>query len=140
MIEDALVTHLNNDTGVMSLVSAPGARFVRVFPLAIPQKTKTTEQLPCLVYAVVGETRNKTYCGTSKLVMATLSLDSYAMKLSQARQLSSAVRAAIIDFRGVMGGKVRVRDVTHEATLTLLDMEPGVMRVADTYTLWYEEE
>lgn len=136
-LEAGLVSFLSAQTAVTALI-AQGGR-VRVFPMVIPQKTKAVDQVPCVVYQVTLEERQKTFCGTQNLVMATVTLDLYALTLVQARQLSEAVRAAMVDYRGLMGD-VPVRDVTLAGALALYDMEPGLMRVMDTYNIWYEEE
>lgn len=137
MIERELVAFLSSDTTVQSLVGETDR--TRIFPHVIPQKDRVNKQVPCIVYAVISEDRQKTYCGTSKLVSVGVQLDMYAISLLAARDLSNAVRAAMVDFRGLMGGVV-VRDVTLTSGLTLYDMEPGLMRVVDTYTIWCEQE
>ncbi len=137
ILELGLVEHLISDTTVLSLV-AQGDR-KRIFPMVIPQKAKAVDQVPCVVYQITQEERQKVYCGTEKLISVTLQLDSYAVDLITARRLSAAIRAVLVDFRGLMGD-VLVRDVTLVGGLTLYDMEPGLMRVMDTYTIWYEEE
>ncbi len=137
ILETGLVQHLAADTAVLSLVGQ-GSR-VRIFPMIIPQKAKAVDQVPCAVYQVTQEERQKVYCGTQKLISVTLQMDSYAIDLGTARQLSAAIRSALLDFRGFMGD-VLVRDVTLVGGLTLYDMEPGLMRVMDTYIIWYEEE
>jgi hypothetical protein len=137
MIERGLVAHLEADTSLFSKIGQ-GDRF-RMFAQIIPQKQRAVDQVPCLVYSVTAEDRQKTYCGTQKLVMATVQFDSYAVKLSEAREVSNALRAAMIDFRGLMGDVV-VRDVSLAGSLTLYDMEPGLMRVVDTFVIWFEEE
>ena len=137
ILERGLVIHLSSPTEIIAIIGQ-GDR-VRLFPMVIPQKGPAIDQYPCVVYQVTQEERQKTFCGTQKLVSATVQLDLYALTLAQARQLSAVTRAALIDFRGMMGDVV-VRDVTLTGGLTLYDMEPGLMRVMDTYTIWFEEE
>lgn len=138
MLEQWLVDMLLAETSVISLIGESSAR-TRLHPLFIPQKDLKTKQMPCYVYAVTSESRQKTYCGTDGLVNAQLQLDSYALKLKEARELSAASRRVLVDYRGSMGG-VDVRDVTLSSSLTLQDMEPGLLRVVDTYDIWYMEE
>lgn len=137
ILEAGLVQFLSNDAGIAALVVKNA--WVRIFPLIIPQKMKAVDQLPCTVYQVTLEDRHKTFCGTQKLVMATVQFDHYALTLIGARILSKAFRDALLDYRGLMGDVV-VRDVTQAGGLPLYDMEPGLMRVMDTYNIWYEEE
>jgi hypothetical protein len=137
LLEKALVVHLRAEPSVEELVTTNGR--ARIHPLYVPQKQRDRDQMPCLVYSVVGETRGKTYCGTDRLVDVLVSLDSYAMEMSQARALSDAVRASLLDFRGLMGDLVRVRDVSFVSSIALVDMEPGLIRVNDTLSIWCEE-
>lgn len=137
MIEEGLVLHLSQDAGVSAIVVEGSHK--RIYPIVIPQKTAGRSQLPCIVYSVTGENRTKTYCGTVKVIESIIAIDCYAKSLVEARRLSIAVRRAILDFRGVMGN-VRVRDVTLTNSMTLNDMEPGLMRVADSYSIWHEQE
>lgn len=138
MIEQALFNHLTADTYVFSLIG--DSTFLRLFPLVIPEKAlKGEKRMPCAVYAVTSEQRQKTYCGTSGLVRVSVAIDSYALTLAAARELSTAIRGALIDYDGLMGAVV-VRDITLEGSLTLEEIELGLMRVADTFTFWYEEE
>lgn len=138
MIEEALKSHLTADTAVAALVVV--GDYGRIFPMVIPQKAPNGQvQMPCLVYAVVAEAHDKLYCGTSKLAQCTVSVDAYAKTMKGAREMSAAARTALIDYRGMMGS-VAVRDVSLVSSTTLVDMEPGLYRVADTFTIWYEEE
>lgn len=136
-LEEGLVSFLISQTGVTSLVAQENR--VRIFPLFIPQRTRLVDQMPCVVYQINGEERQKVYCGTESLVMATVQLDCYALTLQLARSVSNAIRSVLKDYRGLMGDVV-VRDVTLTGGLALPDMEPGLMRVVDTYTIWFEEE
>lgn len=138
MIESALFTELRNDTQVGSLVGA--ATLARIYPSFIPQQTPGGDpQYPAVVYSVLAEQHDKLYCGTSRLVKATVSIDSYAPTVVAARELSNAIRSLMIDYRGQMGGTLVVRDVSLESSIVLIDMEPGLFRVNDVYSIWYEE-
>jgi hypothetical protein len=136
-LEEALVQILSAQTSVTDQIKS-GDRF-RFFPLIIPQKAKAVDQVPCVVYQVNLEEFQKTYCGTESLTSASVQLDHYALKLADARRLSDACRVALVDFRGTVGSIV-IRDVTIVNGLTLYDHDPGLMRVMDTYTIWFEKE
>jgi hypothetical protein len=137
MLERWLVSILTSNTAVTAMVQS-GSR-ARIFPLIVPQKKKLVEQMPCVVYTVSSEDRQKTYCGTQKLLNAAIQLDHYALTLEEARRLSFAVRAVLIDFIG-SDDSIVVRDVALTGSFATYDMDPGLMRVVDTYTIWYEEE
>lgn len=137
MLEEALFAYLSADTTLLALVGQ--GSLVRVFPHVIPQKRPAVEQMPCVVYSVTGEVRGRTLCGVDGLVQATVQIDCHGKTLRSAREVSAAVRPLMVDYRGAMGDLV-VRDVSLDTSVTLNDMEPGLMRVLDSYTVWYEEE
>jgi hypothetical protein len=56
----------------------------------------------------------------------------------EASELADAVRAALLGYRGLMGG-VQVRDVSLDSETTLDDIEPGLYRVAQFWLIWHEE-
>jgi hypothetical protein len=112
----------------------------RVYPLVIPQKVPGgAAQVPCVVYAYQSIDRQTTYCGVSGLARATMMLDCYATTYDEARDLAAAVFAVLTDFRGMLGGVTAVRTATLETELDLEDPEPGLYRVMQTWTIWYEE-
>lgn len=137
MIEKALFDFLTADTTFLSLVSS--GSHVRIYPLVIPQKTGVRAQMPCVVYAVTADSRQKTYCGTSKLVEVSVSIDCYGSTMKQARDLATELRSLLLDYRGFMGSTY-VSDVSLINSISLPDMEPGLYRVSDTYSVWYKEE
>lgn len=135
MIEKALPAFLGSDAAIQGLVKE--GSIVRIFPLIIPQKRPAKDQMPCIVYTISGEQRQKTYCGTSPLIQVLFSLDLYALTAIQARELSTVVRNRLLDYRGPMG-ELLVSDVTLDNSMTQYDMEPGLMRVIDMYSMWYQ--
>jgi hypothetical protein len=135
MIEKALVDYLGSIPEITALISEDGD--VRIFPLIIPQK-RIKAQMPCIVYSLTNESRSKTYCGTTGTIEVTIGIDCYAPKLSVARNLNVQLRRALLDYRGAMGDAL-VKDVTLNSSMSLADTEPGLMRVADIYSIWYRE-
>jgi len=135
MIEAALASFLREDAAVAALLTV--GEHSRIFPLVIPQKIAGRPQVPCLVYAVTGENRNKTFCGTIGLSEIIVALDSYASTVLAARNLSNVVRAALLDYRGAMGS-FNVKDVSLISSIVLPDMDPGLFRVSDTVSIWCE--
>lgn len=139
MISKALFSHLSNDPVVGPLVANGNA--YRIFPHHIPQQAGGgLPRVPCIVYGIAGQVRTKTYCGTSRLIQSSISIDNYATTMAGAEDLSAAVRDSLIDFRGLMGNQLRVRDVSLEGSLSLDDMEPGLFRVSQTFEFWHVEE
>lgn len=137
MLEKDLFDFLSADTAILSKVG-DGTR-ARIFPLFIPQKKNMQDQMPCIVYTITSEQRQQTYCGTSPLVQLSVSFDLYAATADKARELSDAVRALLIDYRGMIGD-MNVRNVSLDNSMTQYDMDPGLMRVIDMYTIWYQKE
>jgi capsular polysaccharide biosynthesis protein len=134
MIAESLHAYLSGHAGVSVLVGS------RVFPLMIPQHVynEATKQ-PCLVYQLIGTTRDLTFCAVDQLVSGSYQIDAYARKYKQANELARAVRAALIDFSGLMGD-THVRRIMLDTEQDLLDPEPGLYRVSQTYTIWYLEQ
>lgn len=133
----ALFELLAADTAILSLIGT--ADVTRIFPMIVPQKQPAITQMPCLVYTITGEDRSKTYCGTIPLISVTVQLDSYGVRLAEAYAVSDAVKNRLMDYRGPAGDIV-ISDVALTGRLTAYDMEPGLMRVVDLYTIWYMEE
>lgn len=107
----------------------------RVFGVVRPRNTP----LPQVLITRVTTTRQNTICGTSTLVSCDLQIDSFALQGQDAWQLATLVRRALMDFSGTMGAtSVNKIFLTNEFPLT--DPEPGVLRVTQTYNVWYYEE
>lgn len=136
----SLIELLSSDTQLLSLIGEGDV--ARIFPLIIPQKRAVQRQLPCIVYTLTGEDRAKTYCATLPLVRAEMQFDSYGMTLDGAggaTDVSSALQGALLDFRGHVGN-ITIADVALNGRMTAVDMEPGLMRVVDMYSIWYTED
>ena len=137
MIHEGLFAYLAADAGVLAYVD--NGNVVRIFRQVIPQKIpEGVPRVPCLVYERSGVERQVTYCGTSGLVRSTFSIDSYAVKSSIAHELAAAVRDALLDYRGVMGG-IAVSFCSLENEFDLQDIEPGLYRVVQSWSIWHEE-
>lgn len=136
MINEAVYQHLVATAGVAALVGT------RIHPLVIPQRIAATSQrVPAVVYSISGVDRAVSYCGTDRLVRSTLGIDCYAAGYDAARALATAVRTALVDFSGPMGSAtvVPVRTCNIETEFDLMDIEPGLYRVSQQWTIWHEE-
>lgn len=112
----------------------------RVFPQVIPQKVPGgAAQIPAVVYERRVVQRQVTYCGTSGLVRTTVSLDCYAASYDEAQDLAAAVRGALIDYSGLLGGIVDVRAASLDTEFDVQDFEPGLYRVSQSWTFWHTE-
>lgn len=129
MIEAALFTYLTAvGSGVRDLVST------RVYPMLAAQNGAT----PFVVYQRIGAERHVTSCGQANLTSAFIQIDSYAREYGDAKALAHAVQERIANFHGTMGS-VEVKKAFLTTELDLLDVEPGLYRVSQTYTVWFVE-
>ena len=132
MIQEGLFDHLTDDPSVAALAGE------RVYPLMIPQHVyNEATKLPCVVYARVSVDQPINTCGAEGLAGTLFRIDSYARGYGLACQLGAAVRDALVNHRGPMG-TVYVSRVNLETELDLLDVEPGLYRVSQTYSIWHE--
>lgn len=134
MIEQGLHAYLTTEPGVASFVGN------RVFPLMIPQHVyDEATRLSCLVYSKVSDIRGITFCGTDTVPATSYQIDCYAASFLKSKQLAAAVRSALIDFGGMWNGTT-IKNVHLETEFDLLDPEPGLFRVSQSYRIWHVEE
>lgn len=130
MIEQAVAEILLLDAGVQAVVGE------RIHPLVIPQGERGIAAMPCLVYQVITRERRKTRCGTSALVKTSLQIDAYGRSYAQCKSASETCVAALLDFRGSAAG-VSIQDVALGTEIDLIDPEPGLYRVSNTFDIWH---
>jgi hypothetical protein len=135
MIQSALVARLESVSGVTSIAAD------RIYPLMIPQHvySEATKQ-PCIVYTRTNVQRRPTFCTSVGLIATGFRVDSYARTYVQAVELAAAVKTALIDFTGSWGSPAQtISRVMLDNEFDLLDPEPGLYRVSQTYTVWHIE-
>lgn len=138
MLHSALKAELVANTGTNAYI---GGTPDRVFPLVIPQQVpRGTQTTPCVVYEQRERREGVSYCGSDGLVRTVLALDSYSTEYDEAKALAKAVRHALADFRGQLGGIVEVRAATLESEFDVQDFEPGLFRVNQTWVFWHVED
>ncbi len=138
MLHEALKAELIANTGTNAYI---GGTPNRVFPLVIPQQVpRGTQTTPCVVYEQRDCRRAISYCDTDKLVRTTIVLDCYSTEYDEAKALAQAVRLALIDFFGLLGGIVLVRAASLESEFDVQDFEPGLFRVNQTWVFWHVED
>lgn len=132
LLHEALKLHLEADT------QFAGANF---YYLIIPQAaTQLHERTPCVVFNRNGVERGVSYCETDRKIKSSISLDCYAKSYTAARSLARVVRESLIDFRGQLGGSLPVRAASLVNEFDLVDIEPGLFRVSQTWDIWHVEE
>lgn len=140
MIQEGLYAYLSQNAGVSALVST------RIYPIVIPEQAyaDATRQ-PCIVYSFDGKERQVRFSGTDSLVAASVQIDCYARTYASAHAVALAVRTAMVDYSGIWTGTGSpqssndIKKVFIENEFDLMDIEPGLYRVSQTYTIWYDE-
>lgn len=132
-IKVALSTFLRTESSITAIAGD------NVYPEVIPEQDfDAASKRPCLVWGRQSVDRTKTFCGTIALVRSTFSIDAYARTSQRAEELAQAVRASLTDYKGDMHG-VLISDVALQSDFDLLDLEPGLFRVALSFDIWHAE-
>ena len=132
-IKTALSTFLRTDVGITAIAGD------NVYPEVIPEQDfDAATKRPCRVWSRQGAERTKTFCGTIPLVRSTFSIDAYARTSQRAEELAQAVRSSLTDYKGDMYG-VFISDVSLSSDFDLMDLEPGLFRVALSFDIWHAE-
>jgi Protein of unknown function (DUF3168) len=134
LLHEAIKQHLQSDTSVEALL---GGRFYYVI---VPQSYVGTERMPCVVFNRSGVERQVRYCGTDGMIKTSFTLDCYALRYTSVRALANEVRKSLIDFRGLLGGLLSVSAASIVNEFDLLDIEPGLFRVSQSWDFWHIEE
>lgn len=133
MIEQDIFGKLRDDTAVSALIAG------RVFPVQISQSPgQTHSKTPCVVFTLISETRTLTVCDAASSVEGTYQIDSISKSYFEAKEIAGAVRLCLNSFTGLMGG-TPVDRVSLETAQDLIETEPGLYRVSQTYVFYYQE-
>lgn len=136
----AIKAELLGHTATQSFLAGDTGQFDRVFPGVIPQKkVNGPPQHPCVTYTQSNVDRQVLSCGTDGTVETLMQLDCVALRYDEAHELADAVRGVLLDFRGMLGGIVRVRAASLSSESDLSDIEPGLYRVTQTWAIWHRE-
>lgn len=130
LLHEAIKLHLEADTQFTA----------GFFYIIIPQATPVQQRVPCVVFNRGNVDRQVRYCGTDGVIRTSVTLDCYAISYTAARALATVVRESLIDFRGLLGNSLMVRAASLEGEFDLLDIEPGLFRVSQSWNIWHEEE
>jgi len=83
--------------------------------------------------------RQELFCGVSPLAMADMQIDAYGITPDDAWTVAHALRLLLKDFSGNMGATV-VEKIFLINEFPMVDPDPGVIRVLQTYNFWYVED
>jgi len=134
LLHEALKSHLQSDTSVEALL---GGRF---YYIIVPQSYAGAERMPCVVFNRGSVERHVRYCGTDGVIKTSFTLDCYALRYTSARTLAAEVRKSLIDFRGLLGGSLHVSAASLSNEFDLVDIEPGLFRISQSWDFWHTEE
>jgi hypothetical protein len=96
-------------------------------------------KLPAVLIQRIFTHRQELFCGVSELVSADMQIDSFAIDGDGAWTLAKALRLLFKNFSGNMG-PTRVDKVFLINEFPMIDPDPGIMRVVQTYNFWYVED
>jgi hypothetical protein len=139
LLHAALFAELQDNAAVAALVGEESD--ARIWRSMVPQRLEFggEDRLPCVVLNVGSLSRQVANCGTVATVEARVQIDCYSADHDEAWSLAAAVRSALLDFRGMLGGALRVRAASIESETEILDPEPGVYRVMQSWQIWHKE-
>jgi hypothetical protein len=95
--------------------------------------------LPAINIQRIVTRRQELFCGVDPLVSADLQVDSYAIDGDGAWTCAEALRTVLKNFSGPMG-TTQVDKVFLINEFPLVDPDPGIIRVVQTYNFWYVED
>lgn len=128
ILEQGLFAFLSADTAISAIVAD------RIFPLM-----QRGDAQPSLVYSRVAAQRTQRLCNTTDPALrGAFQIDSYAKTYEEVKELADIVRQTLVDFAGDMGG-THVSTVILDTEIDMLDPEPGLYRVLQTYFIWFVE-
>lgn len=134
-LKDDLWAHLNGTPGVTTVFSSSSPDQVRIYPQVLPQ----SPSFPAATYQQVGRQRQPMMGNqTNDLVRSSVNFDVYAKTSEEVETGSAALRAALQDFRGLMGA-TQVERLLLDNEIDLTDVEPGLFRNSMSFSIWHEE-
>lgn len=139
MIHQPLSIYLRAHAGVQAMIGAGAA--ARYFEGTLGQKAEGgNARIPAVVVRSIDITdRQVVYCGTVGTTRAAVMIDCYDAGTRGAWLVAAATRGALLDFRGIMGGTLKVRACTLELETELDDPDPGLYRVRQNWAVWFLE-
>jgi hypothetical protein len=130
-----LYDYLNSVSGVTSVFSASSPDQIRIYPQVLPQDPT----YPAATYQIIGRARQSMFSGTNDLVRSSVNVDVYGTTSEDVETGTDAIKAALLDFRGAMGG-TQVNRVSLDNEIDLTDVEPGLFRNSMSFSIWHDED
>ena len=132
-LQGAVRIILIEDPAVADLLVGTDGRF-RYYPIRLQSGTA----LPATTYGVVSNERRRTLGGDQATPVARLSLRHWANSYSDAYSVATAVRKALVDFRGVVNADVILTSAL-DNELDQFDDESGKYSVIQDFLFTYRE-
>jgi len=132
LIEQALKTYLEAQSGLIALVPADRIYFVHA-----PQDTQT----PYIVFFKVSGPRLHSHDGSSELANPRFQFSVFATTYYSCKQIAAQLQAALQGYSGTMGGGsgVAVGSCFYENETDDYETDTKLYHVAVDYILWHEE-
>src|SRR5262245_21952559 len=128
MSEPNFYEHLRLVSQVASLVGD------RIYPIRAPQGAPR----PHVVWLRQSVTRQQLYCGADDVVLGEYQFSCYGITAEQSNDVHAAVKAAMQDFAGSMGG-VLVKHAHLASDFPLEDEDPNIFTVRQLWRIWFVE-
>jgi hypothetical protein len=129
MSDPNFFSHLSPVSQVASLVGD------RIYPTRAPQGVLR----PYIVWLRQGATRQQLYCGADDVVLGEYQFSCYGTTALEADDVHEAVRNAMQDFSGLMGGTF-VKHCHLEQDFAIEDEDPNLFTVRQLWRIWFIEE
>ena len=131
LIEEALYSLLKTDSGLFSYVET------KIYPEILPEGVS----LPAITYRQVSGNRYHSLNGDTGLTDPIFQISAFATTRSQARLIAEAVRSALQNHSGLMGGEsgVNVQAVLLENELSGFDEGAKEFYVYQDYRFFFNE-
>ncbi len=133
MIEEAVVSILQNDAAVAALVAD------RIQPLVV-----TGLSLPAISFQKVSGEPDRTHQGSNGLDQSRIQVDAWSQTYEQAKDLGKAIRSALEDSRGltsgtnILGSGLESDNDFFEPDRPTQDSEERIYRVSADYFFWHD--
>lgn len=134
-LEQGLRERLKSDAGVAALVA------LRIYPDLLPQAVT----YPAIRYQRITTERPSAMHGDAGVAAVQMQVDTFAVSAADARQLATAIRAALQRWRGVQVvptvGSIEILDsfVSNELAEYEQGTPAGIYRVMQEYRIWHRE-
>lgn len=127
MIEEALVSILQNDSGVNAITT-------RVYPVDLPQNPV----FPAVIYMKISGMRDHALSGPTGHAHPRFQIEAWATTYSAAKGLARAIRQALDGYSGTVGD-VEIGSILIESERDFYEPEVKCHRTIMDFMIWHTE-